>query len=1422
MTFVCTSRHGIVLTHNGSTPSLTTPGINSGPGKWFLHRMALALMILLGSGLSWASFSLTFQGVTQVLSTGSLMSPSGIAVDAAGNIYIADTGNNEIVLVNPQGVASVLTITLSPALSSPAGITVDGAGNLYIADTGNNRVVKVTFAGASSVVSMGSVTLNAPKGIAVDPSGNLFIADTGNNQLVEVPSGGAAGVLTITGLSSPSTLSGPIGLAADVNGKLYVADSGNNRIVSVAAGGTAGTAVGIAGGVTLNTPSGVAVDNFGNVYIADTGNNRIAEVDTAGNGTVLRTNQPVAVTLSSPKGVAVDVFGAVYIADTSNDQAVVSDPPVNANVTSSDPTYSLNKTAVGFGHVQLGSSTPVSLTLAFTIGSSPALSAARVFTAGTQSLDFTATTGASNCNSGDSSTLCYVYVEFLPTAPGLRTGAVVLYDNATPANPMLTVPLYGFSDSPVAALSPNTGAVIGTGGLATLNPYQLTLDGAGNMYVGVYSGKNVTKVAAGGGSASLVTLGSPASVAVQNITGVALDGAGNLFIGDHQNSRILVVTPGGVVSVLSITGLSPALGFPVALASDAAGNLYIADFTGGRIVKISSLVVAGLTSSGKATVIGTGSFSFSGSTVTGMTVDSQGTIYIAARTQNSSRIIKVTALGVATAVAIPGNITPAISNPQGVGMDAMGNLYIVDTGNSRIVKMTTAGVASLLSVSGLPNPSTLGSTLFGVTVDASGNLYISDWTNNRIVFVNVSGAALTFNSTKVGLTSTDSPKTATVTNLGNQALVFSADPVFTADFSSPPGGVNQCLSQTSLAAGMACNVSLQFTPQSVGSLSAGITVTDNTLNVASSTQQVSASGTGITPGDTTATAVTASPSPANIGQPITVTGTLTDTAAGHTATIPTGSVTFLDTVGSTVVSLNGGSPVSLSAGHAILTAATLSGAGSHTITANYAGVSGSYLASSNTTTLSVTKAPVTVAGPVSHPFQVTSGQTGSLPITVTGPYSGLAAPSGTVSYDVLDSSSTSVASGSPTLTAGSTDSTASVPIASSLAAGTYTVSVTYGGDSNYAVSSTATTIQVLVGQIAPTISWTAPASAITYGTALSALLNASAANGSTAVAGVFSYTAARTGGSAGAAVGATVLSAGSYTLTVTFTPTDTTTYTSATATVPLTVAKAAPAVALTSSANTVLSSNSVTFTATVSSAVSTPTGSVNFYDGTTLLGSGTLAQGAATYATTSLAVGAHTTTAAYAGDSNFSALTSAALTETVQDFSLNVSSSGQTSAIVSPGGIATYALTISPLTGTTFPSPVTLTVSGVPPGATARLTPSTLAAGTGPTAVSLTIQLPSQTASLRPSNLPALNLSTWMVGMLLLPFSGRIRRAAGSQGRKLSLLLLIVTGAAVVGLAGCGARNSGFFGNPQKSYVITVTATSGTLAHSTTLSLTVQ
>jgi sugar lactone lactonase YvrE len=1257
------------------------------PGKrLFLRYAAPGLMVLLAPALVWALFGTSFQGLVTVLPTGSitLNSPNDVIVDSQGNLYIADTHNNQIVEVTAAGAALIVTFPgLSPALHNPNAVAIDGLGNLYVADSNNSRILELS-GGVASVIATGGL-LSYPDGLVLDTAGDLFIADGANNDIVEVPAGGAAAVLTVTGVGA---LAGPQGLAFDVSGNLYIADGGNNRIVEVAPGG-AGTVLSITGGVTLNTPLGVAVDEIGNVYIADRQNNRIVIVAPGGAGDVLHT---AGMTLLSPEGVAVGVSGAVYVAGYSGITEV-------------------QNSAVGFGHLPTGAVSGTTLTLPITIAYNATFGSVQAFTQGTPSLDFTV--ASTTCVAGVTNNgPCTVNITFLPTAAGLRRGAVVIYDNSTPNVPILTVPIYGIADAPLAALTPNTGSVISTGSVTPSFPFQVALDGAGNMYIaddGEDEDGNVIRIPAGGGAATVVALGTPGGDPIDEIVGVAVDGAGNLFISDHENERILVVTPAGVLSILSITGLSPVLGEPVALAFDGAGNLYISDYSNGRIVRVSTLVVAGSTSSGLGTVIGTGAFTFAADKLTGLAVDAQGNIY--ADSQNGSSVVKVTAAGVASELNFPG-ITPAINDAQGVAVDAMGNVYVVDSANQRIVRLTTAGVASALGISGLPAPSGLGGTLFGVTLDPSGNLYIPDFANNRIVFVNVGSGVLAFPSTDVG--STSAAQTATIANLGDLPLIFATAPTYTANFSENTGDENLCALSTSLAPGILCDVAVEFTPQSAGSLNTGIVVTNNSLNLTATAQTIAVSGTGITVADATSVTVSTNPTSANIGQPITVTAAVTDTAAGHTATIPTGGVTFMDTVGSTSVSLNGGSAVTLSGtGKAVLTGVTLSGAGTHTITAHYAGVSGSFLASSN-----------------------------------------------------------------------------------------------------------ATTVQISSGPVAPTIVWTGPASGITYGATLSGILDASAVSGSTPVAGTFTYTATLAGGSPVAVTSATVLGAGSYTLTATFTPTDTSTYASTTANASFTVAKATPVLALTSSAVAVAVGSPVTFTATVTSSAGTPTGSVSFYDGTMLLGTATLAAGVATYMTVNLPVGALSITAVYSGDNNFSTLTSAGLTETVM--TAYTVTAPTTPVLVAPGGAATIDITVPPLGGA-FNGVVTLSATGLPPGATATFNPPTVTPGTAGAPTVLTIQLAAITAGIPARDLPAnhgrLPLAPAGLGFVL--FGAVLGR---KRIPRMLILVFMLAGLGITAsqLTGCGGGFASTPSTPAGNYIVTVTGTSGAFQASTTVTLAVE
>ena len=1006
--------------------ALTKVGADSrtgrGRGKWVLRYAAPGLLVLLAPALLWAGFGTTFKGVVTTLSTGgiTLSNPADVAVDSLGNVYIADTINNQIVEVTAGGVASVLGFpNLTPALNLPTGLAVDGSGNLYIGDRGNNRIVEVA-GGVASAVATGGVTLNGPQGVVADASGNLYIADTGNNRIVEVPAGGGAAVLVISGLST--ALSGPAGLAVDGLGNLYVADGTNNRIVKVTPG-RVGSVLSITGGLSLLTPLGVAVDGLGNVYVADANHNRIVTVTPGGVGGVLSTG---SVTLNFPEGVAVGALGAVYIADSSSHLIVEAQRP-----------------AVGFGHLPSGALSGTTLTLPFSVSFSNTLGSVQAFTLGTPNLDFTVVSAGTTCVPGTTFALsCSVNIQFLPTAPGLRRGAVVLFDNSTPPIPLLTVPLYGTGDAPLAALSPGVASVIGTGIAATNDPFQIALDGAGNMYVANYGGNNVVKVPAGGGSASLVNTGG---LTLNGAAGVALDGAGNLYISDNANSRIVKVTAAGVASA----AVSLTFGTPVNLALDGAGNLYIADLNNNRVVKV--------TPAGAQSVLATGSIALGGG-ITGVAVDASGTVYIADRINN--HVVKVTAAGAASLV-IPAGITPALNFPQGVAVDGMGNLYISDDGNSRIVEVTTAGIASVVLTPGLANPATIGG-FFGVVVDGSGNVFIPDGNRNRLVKVNVTGASLAFPNTNVG--SASSPQTATVTNIGDLPLAFALSPTYTADFSQPTGATGQCLISTSLLAGTVCDMSVEFTPQSVGLLSANVVLTDNNLNLTNATQSVAVSGTGLLSRDTTATAVSSNPTSVILGQAITITAIVTDTTAGHAATVPTGGVTFTDTVGSTAVSLNGGNPAALSgAGQAILAGVMLSGPGLHTISVNYVGVVNSFFASSNTTTILVT-VPTTTTTMMASVNPAISGQPVTFTATVSPAPTG--SPLGMVSFF----------NGTTLLGSGNVNSSGIATFsATTLPSGANTITAVYSGNPGFGTS----TSSALTETVTPAYNVTAPSTTFT-------------------------------------------------------------------------------------------------------------------------------------------------------------------------------------------------------------------------------------------------------------------------------------------------------------------------------------------------------
>ena len=302
-----------------------------------------------------------------------LSGPFGVAVDVAGNVYIADSFNNRIRKVDSTGTITTIAGTgergfggdggpaAGAQINLPYGVAVDGAGNLYIGDTENNRIRKVdstgtitTIAGSGERGGFGGdggpaagAQLSDPTGVAVDVAGNLYIADTENQRIRKVDSTGTITTIAGTGErgdggpAAGAQLGDPTGVAVDVAGNLYIAERDNQRIRKVDSAGTittiAGTGVlsfggdgGPAAEAQLSDPTGVAVDVAGNLYIADSFNNRIRKVDSTGTiTTIAGTGEygfggdggPAAgAQLSGPFGVAVDVAGNLYIADSFNNR----------------------------------------------------------------------------------------------------------------------------------------------------------------------------------------------------------------------------------------------------------------------------------------------------------------------------------------------------------------------------------------------------------------------------------------------------------------------------------------------------------------------------------------------------------------------------------------------------------------------------------------------------------------------------------------------------------------------------------------------------------------------------------------------------------------------------------------------------------------------------------------------------------------------------------------------------------------------------------------------------------------------------------------------------------------------------------------------------------------------------------------------
>jgi trimeric autotransporter adhesin len=1008
-----------------------------------------------------------------------LNNPSGIAVDAAGNLYIADPANNRVREVM-AGAGIISTIAgngtagysgdggpaTSAELQSPVGVAVDSAGNLYIADQGNNVIRKVATNGTITTVAGNNAegysgdngqatnaTLYAPAGVALDSADNLYIADAGNNRIRLVNTtgtittfagNGTAGYSGDNGPAAAATLNKPSALVEDAKNNLYLADTGNSvirlvnttgTITTIAGNGTAGYSGdnGQATNATLNAPYGLQVDSSGNLYIADTKNNVIRLVNAAGNITTIAGNGAPGFSgdggpatdaiLNSPIGIVFGSQGSLDVSDEGNGRVRELNTPAGSVVF---PTTVVTSTSAAVT-IPLQVNTPGTTITSITVPLSQG---------GKQEYTVTAP-GCPLNTSLNAGTACNVTVTFAPGYPGLR--AVPL--QVVTSSGTLYFGMSGIGTAPQVALSPGIittvastipGQISVTSGLNLLYGYDawesggVIVDNAGNIYAsidapnGMLQTGNVVEFPAGTNTATFI-LGAGSGA---GDLGLALDSAGNLYAAAPGSNCIDKVAQGALVST-AVAGIcnsgpffagpggfsgdnglatSAQLNGPASVAVDTAGSLYIADSGNSRIRKVTA--ISGIIT----TIAGNGTAGFNGdngpaanaelNNPTAVVLDNVGNLYIA--DSGNNRIRKIT-LANGTITTVAGNGTSGdsgdngsatsaeLNNPASLAVDGAGDLYILGSYGGVVRMVNTAGIittiagnsASTSSGDGGPaNDASLGEGS-GLGLDGLGNLYIA--TRAGVRTVNVSASALIFPSAQIGSTN---PQTVAVTNIGNAPLsitvpVSGQNPIISTGFAQDSSGSCPQLTAGSqpatLASGVSCALVVDFLPSTTAAITGSASITDNALNTsATQTVQLTAGA-----GETVATTTTLNVATATVGSTA-VSATILATAG---TLVPVGSVVFtVDGAIQPAITVN-------SSGIATLPPAVSNplAVGSHTIDATYTSSSLGFGNSVATRVFSVSQIPpsVTIA-PSAPSLSVAPGSsvTDTLTITSVGGYAG--------------------------------------------------------------------------------------------------------------------------------------------------------------------------------------------------------------------------------------------------------------------------------------------------------------------------------------------------------------------------------------------------------------------------------------------------
>jgi sugar lactone lactonase YvrE len=593
-----------------------------------------------------------FSGDGGLATAATLNSPEGLAIDPAGNLFIADTGNHRIRKISvSSGIITTIAgdgvsrfagdggPAIAASLSVPGDVAIDPAGNLIIADSGNNRIRRVDQNGNISTIAGNGLTetgipgdnvdatttaMNFPEAALADGAGNVIVADTFTQTIRRIGTDGTIHTIAGNGIQGSSTgqLSTPEGLALDASGNLFIADTGNNRIqrldaITAAVTTIAGTGQqgyfgdnGAATSAKLFLPIGLAVNAAGDILIADALNLRIRKIATgtgiittvAGSGEFgyLGDSGPAsAAGLNFPQGLSFDGSGNLYVTDTNRIRRIAAATGIITTIAGTGQQgYSPDGTTAASASLN-GPTGIVVDSLGNIFFAEIGNNMIRKIDVNTGALTTIAGSGQKGY-SGDNGPATAAALNG-PAVLALDKSQANLYVSDSSNHRIRKINLAGGLITTVAGNG--TADYTGNGGpatSATLNyPWGIALDGASNLFIAdrlngvireVSGSTGTITTIAGNGSFGFGGEGGPAVQAMLNYPlGLAFDAQSNLFFADAGNARIRRITAGtGIIetvvgngqtgpSVDNIPAVNAALAFPAALLFDKNGNLILAD-----------------------------------------------------------------------------------------------------------------------------------------------------------------------------------------------------------------------------------------------------------------------------------------------------------------------------------------------------------------------------------------------------------------------------------------------------------------------------------------------------------------------------------------------------------------------------------------------------------------------------------------------------------------------------------------------------------------------------------------------------------------------------------------------------------------------------------------------------------------------------